>query len=552
MNKLLLTTIFSLFGFAAIAQTSNYGLPYRTQTRMLQILQVQPNTVSDSVLVRNSLGWVSSAPFPNWTRLDGKPSVFPTNIASVSGLQTVLDGKQPTGDYLTTSYTPNWSSISGKPLFSTVALTGNYSDLSGLPTIPTNTNQLTNGAGFLTSFTETDPTVPSYSKTLSGFSIIKASTDLLYKPIGYAPTSGEIASALGYTPYNGATNPNGYTTLSDITWSNVLNKPIFSTVATSGSYNDLIDKPTTIPTTTQVNSWNAKQEQIIAGTGIVRTGNTISVNTSDIMTVSNANSSIASLNSEINGKVPNARTITINGVTQDLSNNRTWTIDKSSVGLGNVDNTSDANKPISTATQTAITNGLATKQNTLSLTTTGTGAASLVGSTLNIPTPVINTYTAGAGIGITSNVITNTAPDQVVTLTAGNRISITGTYPNFTIGYIEPIINQVTRSVNTNYTIGTRQATVFYSIPVTATNPLLVGTSVGTAFLEYSVNSGTSWTTALSTSASSSVGLSVTIQLTTGGSNLLSGNIPANALVRIRTTTNGTATVGNAVGQETY
>ena len=32
-----------------------------------------------------------------------------------------------------------------------VATTGNYSDLSGTPTIPTNNNQLTNGAGYITS-----------------------------------------------------------------------------------------------------------------------------------------------------------------------------------------------------------------------------------------------------------------------------------------------------------------------------------------------------------------------------------------------------------------
>ena len=55
---------------------------------------------------------------------------------------------------------------------------------------------------------------------------------------------------------------------------------------------------------------------------------------------------------------------------------------KSDVGLGNVDNTSDLNKPISTATQTALN----AKQDTLTLTTTGTsGAATLVGATLNIP-----------------------------------------------------------------------------------------------------------------------------------------------------------------------
>lgn len=80
--------------------------------------------------------------------------------------------------------------------------------------------------------------------------------------------------------------------------------------------------------------------------------------------------------------VPTSRTLTVNGTTYDLSANRSWTIDKASVGLGNVDNTSDLNKPISTATQTALN----AKQDDITLTTTGTsGAATLVGATLNIP-----------------------------------------------------------------------------------------------------------------------------------------------------------------------
>jgi hypothetical protein len=38
----------------------------------------------------------------------------------------------------------------------TVATSGAYSDITGTPTIPTNNTQLTNGAGYLTSFTETN------------------------------------------------------------------------------------------------------------------------------------------------------------------------------------------------------------------------------------------------------------------------------------------------------------------------------------------------------------------------------------------------------------
>jgi hypothetical protein len=58
-------------------------------------------------------------------------------------------------------------------------------------------------------------------------------------------------------------------------------------------------------------------------------------------------------------------------------------LDKTAVGLSNVDNTTDLLKPISTATQTAL-NG---KQATISLTTTGSsGASTFAANVLNIPT----------------------------------------------------------------------------------------------------------------------------------------------------------------------
>ena len=70
---------------------------------------------------------------------------------------------------------------------------------------------------------------------------------------------------------------------------------------------------------------------------------------------------------------------------------------KSDVGLSNIDNTSDLNKPISTDTQAALN----AKQDALTLTTTGTsGAATLTGATLNIPQ-----YSGCGGLFVLYNIL---------------------------------------------------------------------------------------------------------------------------------------------------
>lgn len=84
--------------------------------------------------------------------------------------------------------------------------------------------------------------------------------------------------------------------------------------------------------------------------------------------------------------VPQSRTLTINGLTYDLSANRSWTLP----GGGSVTNVSA---------------------------TAGTGIS--VSVTDPATTPNIT--------------ITNTAPDQVVSIASGTGINVTGTYPNFTV-----------------------------------------------------------------------------------------------------------------------
>ena len=133
-------------------------------------------------------------------------------------------------------------------------------------------------------------------------------------------------------------------------------------------------------------------------------------------------SSQTDLQNALNAKEP---TITTGTTAQYWRGDKTFqTLDKTAVGLGNVDNTSDLNKPISTATQTALD----LKQNTTTLTTTGTtGAATLVGSTLNIPNYTTDISGLVPYTGATTNVDLGshklTASDLVINHASGSGVA---------------------------------------------------------------------------------------------------------------------------------
>lgn len=186
----------------------------------------------------------------------------------------------------------------------------------------------------------------------------------------------------------------------------------------------------------------------------------------------------------------------------------------------------------------------------------GTHVANLMGSsTLKsyFQNGLQKTLNPSTGISISGNTITNILPDQVVTITAGNGIAVTGTYPNFTIAQVTPTITFPTRAVNTAYTISTTKAAyAFYSIACTVTNPLLAGSSSATATLQYSTNGGTSYQDVAQSSNLSSVSLAVTIQLTNTQTGFIGGLIPANALVKITTSTTGTASISITKSTEFY
>jgi hypothetical protein len=111
-----------------------------------------------------------------------------------------------------------------------------YTKLSGTPTIPTNTNQLTNGAGFITS-----SALSNYALSSS----VPTNNNQLTNGAGFITS----AALSGYATETYVTT-RGY--LTAVSWNDVSSKPTFATVATSGSYTDLTNKPTLVTRYTQL------------------------------------------------------------------------------------------------------------------------------------------------------------------------------------------------------------------------------------------------------------------------------------------------------------
>lgn len=156
------------------------------------------------------------------------------------------------------------------------------------------------------------------------------------KPSTYPPTIGTTsvtAKAGNYTP----------------TWSEVTSKPTFAAVATSGSASDLTGTlpsevlPPLAITSHQVVASQAAMLAVTAQPGDLVTRSDISQ--TFILAASPA-STLANW-IEVSGALDGVQSV--NGHTGS-----SVTITKADISLGNVDNTSDANKPISSATQTAL------------------------------------------------------------------------------------------------------------------------------------------------------------------------------------------------------
>ena len=190
-----------------------------------------PTATSD---LTNDSGYITSSALT--------PYVLSEDLATVatSGSYNDLSNKPTIPSAVTESTVSGWGFTKNT---GTVTSVNNVSPVNGnvtlsIPTVPTNVSAFTNDSGYIT------------SSALNGYA-----TQAWVGQQGYITgiTSSDVTTALGYTPYN-ASNPSGYITSSALT-PYALSADLAS-VATSGSYNDLSNKPT-IPAA-QVNAdWNA-------------------------------------------------------------------------------------------------------------------------------------------------------------------------------------------------------------------------------------------------------------------------------------------------------
>jgi len=216
---------------------------------------------------------------------------------------------------------------------------------------------------------------------------------------------------------------------------------------------------------------------------------------------------------------------------------------------------------------------------TLPVTAGGTGQTSFTNGQLLIGNTTGNTLTkatltAGAGISVTNGAgsitVTNTAPDQTVTLTAGSNMTITGTYPNFTLSSADQFVGTVTSvsgtgSVNGitlsgtvttsgSLTLGGTLSGVSLTTQVTGTLPVANGGTGQTSYLDGQLLIGNSvGNTLTKATLTAGAGISITngngsISIANAGVTSVSGTGSVNGITLTGTVTStGSLTLGGTL-----
>ena len=164
---------------------------------------------------------------PSWAKAASKPSYTASEVGAMSTSHAA--------NGITTAKINAWDAKSD--------FSGSYNDLTDkptIPTVPTNISAFTNDSGYLTSYTETDPTVPSWAKASSkpSYGLTEISgTDDLRAIEALTGTSGLLKKTAANT---WTLDTNTYLT------SYTETDPVFSASAAAGI------------TATDISNWNGK------------------------------------------------------------------------------------------------------------------------------------------------------------------------------------------------------------------------------------------------------------------------------------------------------
>jgi len=199
---------------------------YLTEYSEQQVLTISNDTIS---LTGGSFVKLPAAAVGfsgDYNDLTNKPTIptVPTNVSAFTNDAGYLTNYTET-DPQFNSWNKDYNDLTNKP----VLFDGDYNSLTNqptIPTVPTNVSAFANDAGYLTGYTETDPTVPAWAKEAN-----KPTYD--YSEIANTPVIPTVP-----TDVSAFTNDVGYLT------SYTETDPQFN--AWNKSYNDLINTPTNV------------------------------------------------------------------------------------------------------------------------------------------------------------------------------------------------------------------------------------------------------------------------------------------------------------------